>query len=44
MDGVSAELTRIRRALRAALPHIGDPRQRELAELILKHAILENLG
>jgi len=36
--GIEAELARIRRALRAALPRIGDPAQRELAERILRGA------
>lgn len=36
--GIERELARIRRALRAALPRIGDPSQRELAERILRGA------
>lgn len=42
-SGIEAELARIRRALRTALPHIGDPAQGELAERILQGASPKHL-
>lgn len=42
-SGIEAELARIRRALRVALPRIGDPAQEGLAERILQGATPKHL-
>lgn len=39
MDGVTSELSRIRRAVRAALPRIQDPDQRRVAERVMEGAV-----
>lgn len=42
-SGIEAELARIRRAIRSALPRIGDPAQRGVSERILQGATSKHL-